>query len=429
MYKFNKMGIVCLKQRLYVLIILIFYLFLYSCQKPDNTLERAESHFNKKEYTLAIPFYSKIIKESKLEASVEKAKKRLEESYYRAGLLFYNDKQYENSKEYFSLLILYFPDTLYQIDSEKKLIESSFHIGIKYLNEKNYHKSLSEFQKIKKNYSLSFSNTNKANNYIAENLYNIGLKHLGDKEYYYSIIQLNTLINDYPKSSWAEKAKPYLEESYFMDGKNQFDRNANHNALKIFKEMLVKFPDGKYSSSAKEYISKINANIKTPADKTIKSVTKEKSFEDKGNNPKEPYNNQDLKELFNYLNSEMEKNPEYLNRKIFPIYKNKYVHLVNLDISNHKRIDDSKINPKIKRFIDSFFSDKKSKNKSHNFQYLVYSLSIGNIAIYVNENDFFNLDFRKPLKPIEVRGVIYKISLDKEIQIFIVPDFFKQSTK
>ncbi len=249
-----------------------------SCSTSDPDFDKGMLHFEHQEYHEATKFFENVIAKSRSSSLVEEAKHKLEQAYYLAASSFFKEKKYKDSKEHLSRLLIYFPKSAYIPEVRKKLFECHYQISIDFFKKDQYHPSLKELTHLQKQkgFSLSPKNKKSIQEYIIKNLFNIALKHYNSKEYYFASDYFNQLIKSYPDSPEGQKAKPYLEESYFKDGEQQYKRKAWRNALSVLRTMLVTFPEGKFSDNAREYINIINRNLDTPEAKLQTDISEKK---------------------------------------------------------------------------------------------------------------------------------------------------------
>ncbi len=339
---------------------------------------------------------------------------------------YYKNNNYREAVKYYYLLSSQFPSSPYAVKARKDIIDSNYKFAIELLEQKEYHKSYKQLDKIVKGYSLSSSMKELVGDYMSENLYNIGLAYYKAEEYYLATEVFDFLIKHFSKSKKYKDARFYLEESYFRDGKRQSERQAYSNAIKVFKVLLTRFPNGKYTLEARSELNKINIKGISTKENTLNSL---ESLIDKGNSINNPYSNEDVYSLFKMLNKEKAKNPEYLQRKVFPLYYKKYVNLENISILKYERLSKKGfLTPKARKLIDGFL-DRKAKDKEYkNFEYAIYSNTPnGKLIVVMSSNSFFKIDFSKGIRIVSIRGRIFKFELkNNEIIIYIFLSTLKQ---
>ena len=407
------------------ILILTLAIISLSCEAPDPNIQRADKHFEKAEYQEAIAFYEKAQTPPKI--LNEKAREKLEESYYRSANNYYKKKNFNKAIRHFSQLLTNFPDTAYKEKAVTMYQDSRYQVATASFAREDYHKSLDQLYILKKQSDLPASTEVKVNELMAKSLYHIATKHLKQKKYYIATQIIKDLIQNFPESGHSAQAKSLLEECLFLDGENQYHSQAYKNSLKSFKEQLSRYPTGTFSGRAKEYINKIRQIHKTSVKPEDKSSSLKRSLEDFGLNPGDPYTNDHMLSLYNYFKKERLKNMEVLKHQIFPIFIGRHVSLKNLKIESHREVQNSGLlTPGSRKAIDNFIGFKAPREQYVKYKYIVYTKTTGDMDIFMTKKDFFRLDFSRSMPVINVIGTISTISLKDRIRIYISSSFVEQ---
>jgi len=187
--------------------------------KATSLYWSAEAYYRSKKYKNAIEAYKDYITEPGAIGKPE-----LSEANYSIGYAYYNMKDYENSNLWFRKFVVFKPEA----DAEK--INDAFNrIGDGYFMQRNF-ESASEYYE--KSYKMKLVDADYA-------LYQKALADGVQKKHADKIAALQTFIKEYSYSSYIQKAKFELAQTYLLN-------NQNDEALTSFLTFAEDYPNSRY---------------------------------------------------------------------------------------------------------------------------------------------------------------------------------------
>ncbi len=196
---------------------------------------KAESYYRLKQYAKAIDVYQDYIFEPGAIGKLEWC-----ESNYNIGYSYYNLKDYTNSNMWFRKFVTFKPKA-----DPKKVNDAYNRIGDGYFMSRDFSNAADYYEQA---YKMKLVGTDYA-------LFQKALAYGVQKKYPEKISDLNTFINDYPKSTFIQKAKFELALTYLSDDQNE-------PALTHFKKFIEEYPKSLYVNTCLSKIGLIYYNKK-----------------------------------------------------------------------------------------------------------------------------------------------------------------------
>ncbi len=196
---------------------------------------KSESYYRIKQYAKAIEFYQDYIDEPGAIGKSEWC-----EANYNTGYAYYNLKDYTNSNLWFRKFVTFKPQA-----DPKKINDAYNRIGDGYFMAR-------DFGNAAEYYEQSFKMKLVGADYA---LFQKALAYGVQKKYNQKISDLTLFIHDYPKSSFVQKAKFELAQTYLSD--NQTDLALSH-----FKKFIDEYPNSLYVNTCLSKIALIYRNKK-----------------------------------------------------------------------------------------------------------------------------------------------------------------------
>jgi TolA-binding protein len=195
----------------------------------------AEAYYRNKKYNNAIEVYKDYITEPGAIGKPE-----LGEANYNIGYAYYNLKDYDNSNLWFRKFITFKPDA-----DAKKINDAYNRIGDGYFMQRNF-ASASDYYA--QSYKMKLVDADYA-------LYQKALADGVQKKHASKITDLQTFVKEYPKSSYIQKAKFELAQTYLLN-------NQNDQALNGFLNFIDEYPNSRYINTCLSNIGLIYYNRK-----------------------------------------------------------------------------------------------------------------------------------------------------------------------
>jgi TolA-binding protein len=210
---------------------------------------RAEAFYRNKNYQKAIDNYQAYIGEP---GAIGKSE--LSDANYNIGYSYYKMLDYEKSILWFRKFVTFKPQA-----NAKKINDAYNRIGDGYFMNRDFSNAVDYYDQ---SYKMKMVDADYA-------LYQKALANGVQKKYAAKISDLNTFIADYPKSTYIQKAKFELAQTYYTNSQNDL-------ALGSFKKLIDEYPNSTYINAALSKIGLIyygrkeDDNALTYFDKLIK---------------------------------------------------------------------------------------------------------------------------------------------------------------
>lgn len=196
---------------------------------------KAESYYRIKQYQKAIDVYHDYIFEPGAIGKLEWC-----EANYNIGYSYYNLKDYTNSIMWFRKFVTFKPKA-----DPKKVNDAYNRIGDGYFMSRDFSNAADYYEQA---YNMKLVGTDYA-------LFQKALAYGVQKKFAEKISDLTTFITDYPKSTFIQKAKFELAQTYLSD-------NQNDQALTHFKTFIEEYPKSLYVNTCLSKIGLIYYNKK-----------------------------------------------------------------------------------------------------------------------------------------------------------------------
>ncbi len=196
---------------------------------------KAESYYRIKQYEKAIEVYQAYISEPGAIGKSEWC-----EANYNIGYSFYNLKDYANSNLWFRKFVTFKPQA-----DPKKINDAYNRIGDGYFMSRDFSNAVDYYDQ---SYKMKLVGTDYA-------LFQRALSYGVQKKFPEKISDLITFITNYPKSTFIQKAKFELAQTYLSDNQNEL-------ALTNFKKFIDEYPKSLYVNTCLSKIALIYYNRK-----------------------------------------------------------------------------------------------------------------------------------------------------------------------
>jgi tetratricopeptide (TPR) repeat protein len=196
---------------------------------------KAESYYRIKQYAKAIEFYQDYIDEPGAIGKSEWC-----EANYNTGYAYYNLKDYTNSNLWFRKFVTFKPQA-----DPKKINDAYNRIGDGYFMARDFENAAEYYEQ---SYKMKLVGTDYA-------LFQKALAYGVQKKHAQKIADLTVFIHEYPKSTFIQKAKFELAQTYLSD--NQTDLALSH-----FKKFIDEYPNSLYVNTCLSKIALIYYNRK-----------------------------------------------------------------------------------------------------------------------------------------------------------------------
>jgi TolA-binding protein len=193
----------------------------------------AEAYYRDKQYQTAIRVYNEYIIEPGAIGKPE-----LAEANYNVAYSYYNLKDYENSNLWFRKFVIFKPEA-----DAKKINDAYNRIGDCYFMQRNF-ESASEYYE--KSYKMKLVDADYA-------LYQKALADGVQKKNVEKIAALQTFVKEYPQSSYIQKVKFELAQTYLLN-------NQNNEAFSCFLKFIDEYPNSRYINTCLSNIALIYYN-------------------------------------------------------------------------------------------------------------------------------------------------------------------------
>lgn len=210
---------------------------------------KAESYYRLNKYPDAVEYYFDYISEP---GAIGKSE--LSDANYNIGYSYYKLKDYVNSNLWFRKFVTFKP-----MANAKKINDAFNRIGDGYFMQRDFVNAADYYDQ---SYKMKLIDADYA-------LLQKALANGVQKKYTLKISDLNTLVSNYPKSLYIQKAKFELAQTYYTD-------NQNEMALSSFKKFVDEYPNSSYINVSLSkigliyYAKKENDNALLYFDKLIK---------------------------------------------------------------------------------------------------------------------------------------------------------------
>lgn len=180
---------------------------------------KAESYYRLNKYPEAVEYYIDYTSEPGAIGKME-----LSDANYNIGYAYYKMKDYVNSNLWFRKFVTFKPQA-----NAKKINDAYNRIGDGYFMKSDFANAVDYYDQ---SYKMKTMNPDYA-------LFQKALANGVQKKYSAKIADLNTFINDYPKSLYIQKGKFELAQTLYTDGQNDM-------ALSKFKAFIDEYPNSAY---------------------------------------------------------------------------------------------------------------------------------------------------------------------------------------
>lgn len=180
---------------------------------------KAESFYRLNDYPSAVEYYFDYISEP---GAIGKSE--LSDANYNIGYSYYKLKDYTNSNLWFRKYVTFKP-----MANAKKINDAYNRIGDGYFMQKDYVNAIDYYDLA---YKMKLMDADYA-------LFQKALANGVLKKYAAKIADMSTLIANFPKSHYIQKAKFELAQAYYTDNQNEL-------ALSNFKKFIEEYPNSAY---------------------------------------------------------------------------------------------------------------------------------------------------------------------------------------